>query len=275
MKISRIEHPFLYNLNVLRHRLIWQLSEILSFKKFACEKTEIDLPFKIFTHKSVLIRKLGNSDVRLQQQKIKNLSLAAPTIHRVLIKPGETFSYWNLIGEPLARRGYVEGMLLSQGEVIAGVGGGLCQLANLLYWMAIHTPLIITERHRHSFDAFPDSGRTLPFASGATVFYNYVDLQFRNDTEATFEIKVWLDDEFLRGEILVDRQLPTRYHIVERDHQFFLDEKTGKTMRENKLFRQIVDVRTGKLIKEELVCENVAEVKYPVSFSTCIPLTKN
>ncbi|MFH1089549.1 MAG: VanW family protein [Candidatus Uhrbacteria bacterium] len=267
MKISRIEHPFLYNLNVLRHRWFWWFREILSFKKFAREKTEIDLPFKIFTHKSVLIRKLGNSDVRLQLQKIKNLSLAAPTIHQVLIKPGETFSYWDLIGEPSARRGYVEGMLLSQGEVIAGVGGGLCQLANLLYWMAIHTPLTITERHRHSFDAFPDSGRTLPFASGATVFYNYVDLQFRNDTAAAFEIKVWLDEEFLHGEILTDRELPTRYHIVERDHRFFIDEKTGKTMRENKLFRQIVDVRTGKMIKEELVCENVAEVKYPVSFS--------
>ncbi len=132
MKIPRIEHPFLYNLNVSRHRFVRQLYEILSFKKFACEKIEIDLLFKIFTHKSVLIRKLGNSDVRLQQQKIKNLSLAVSTIHRVLIKPGETFSFWNLIGEPLARRGYVEGMLLSQGEVIAGVGGGLCQLANLL-----------------------------------------------------------------------------------------------------------------------------------------------
>jgi len=264
MKISRIRHPFLYNLNVSRHRLFWRVKEFLSFKKFAQEKTVLDLFFKIFTHKSVLIRKLGDSNIRLQRQKIKNLSLATPKIHKILIKPGETFSYWNLISEPSARRGYVEGMLLSQGEVIVGVGGGLCQLANLLYWMAIHTPLTIAERHRHSFDAFPDSGRTLPFASGATVFYNYVDLQFRNDTEATFEIKVWLDDEFLHGEILVDRQLQIRYHVVERDHRFFIDEKTGKKMRENKLFRQIVDVRTGKMIGEELICENKAEVKYPI-----------
>lgn len=264
MSISRINHPILYNLNLNRHRLNRKFKWFFSFKKFAREKTRVDLPFKIFAHKSVLLRKLGNSDIRLQHQKIKNLSLAAPTIHKILIKPGETFSYWRLIGNPLARRGYVEGMLLSQGEVIAGVGGGLCQLANLLYWMAIHTPLTITERHRHSFDAFPDSGRVLPFASGATVFYNYVDLQFRNDTDVTFEIKVWLDDKFLHGEILTDRQLLFRYHITERDHRFFIDKKTGKTMRENKLFQQTIDVATGKTVKDELVCENKAEVKYPM-----------
>ncbi|MFJ8513275.1 VanW family protein [Lysinibacillus xylanilyticus] len=51
-------------------------------------------------------------------------------------------------------------------KVKTGVGGGICQLANLLYWMALHTPLIVTERHHHSFDPFPDSGRTLPFGSG-------------------------------------------------------------------------------------------------------------
>lgn len=47
-------------------------------------------------------------------------------------------------------------MQLSRGEVVRGVGGGLCQLANLLYWMSLHTPLEIAERHQHSFDPFPD-----------------------------------------------------------------------------------------------------------------------
>ena len=49
------------------------------------------------------------------------------------------------------------------GEVKTSIGGGICQLANLLYWMALHTPLEVIERHHHSFDPFPDSGRTLPF----------------------------------------------------------------------------------------------------------------
>ena len=46
------------------------------------------------------------------------------------------------------------------------LGGGLCQLSNLIYWMTLHTPLTITERYRHSYDVFPDSNRTQSFGSG-------------------------------------------------------------------------------------------------------------
>lgn len=42
--------------------------------------------------------------------------------------------------------------------------------------MALHTPLTVTERHRHGYDVFPDAERTIPFGSGATCFYNYGDL---------------------------------------------------------------------------------------------------
>ena len=50
------------------------------------------------------------------------------------------------------------------------MGGGLCQLANLLYWMALHTPLAVVERHHHSFDPFPDENRTLPSGRAAVSF---------------------------------------------------------------------------------------------------------
>ena len=62
----------------------------------------------------------------------------------------------------------MEGMILRNGRVASGVGGGLCQMTNLLYWMTLHTPLTVTERWRHGYDVFPDSNRTQPFGSGAT-----------------------------------------------------------------------------------------------------------
>ena len=60
-------------------------------------------------------------------------------------------------------------MLLKNGTVQYGCGGGLCQLSNLIFWMTLHTPLEVKERHRHGYDVFPDSNRTQPFGSGAIV----------------------------------------------------------------------------------------------------------
>ena len=101
----------------------------------------------------------------LQENKIINLKLAAPRIHGILIRPGEVFSYWKLIGNPSRRKGYVDGMILRNGTFAAGTGGGLCQLSNLIFWMTLHTPLTVIERHRHGYDVFPDAIAPSPSAA--------------------------------------------------------------------------------------------------------------
>ncbi len=201
----------------------------------------------------------------MQENKVKNLRVACPTIDGILIKPGQTFSFWRQLGEATADRGYCEGMQLSQGEVVRGIGGGLCQLANLLYWMALHTPLEVVERHHHSFDPFPDENRTLPFGSGAGVFYNYIDLRFHNPTELTFQIKLWLTADHLKGAVYSDRETPHSYHVFERGHQF--SSKDGKNFRQNEIWRELIDRRTGNRVSEELIVKNHAEVKYALSFT--------
>ena len=153
-------------------------------------------------------------------------------------------------------------MQLSMGEVKRGIGGGICQLANLLYWMVLHTPLVVTERHHHSFDPFPDSGRTLPFGSGASVFYNYVDFRFYNPTTQSFQIKVWVTDKHLKGAIFANEEMPYAYHIEERKHQFL--KRDEKNYRQNEIWRKTVDKVTGKVVKEELLIKNFSEVKYPI-----------
>ncbi|MEO5927162.1 MAG: VanW family protein [Patescibacteria group bacterium] len=262
MPIRSTEHPVLYRASVARHRLRRYATWAFSRPAKTRPTTETSLPYRVAKHKSVLLRKLGSADMRLQHNKITNLTLASQKINRVQIRPGETFSIWRLVGKPTAQKGYVTGLLLSDGEVKEGIGGGLCQMANLLYWMALHTPLTIVERNHHSFDAFPDSGRVLPFGSGATLFYNYMDLQFRNDTAATFEIRVWLDDEFLQGEIRSSALPPETYSIIERDHRFIFDERDGHNYRENKIFRETRVRATGVVLKDELVCANHSRMKY-------------
>ena len=165
-RLSEI-HPIFYHTRIKQKRLFRQMADLSKLTKFASEQIAEQLPFTCKRHQSLLRRRLGNSDPQLQENKITNLKIACPTIDGILIKPKQTFSFWRQLGEATAEKGYAEGMQLSRGEVVRGVGGGLCQLANLLYWMSLHTPLEIVERHHHSFDPFPDENRTLPFGSGA------------------------------------------------------------------------------------------------------------
>lgn len=157
-RLSEI-HPFFYHVRILQKRMFRRVADLPNAGRFASEINSANLPFSCKKHQSLLRRRLGNADPQLQENKIENLKIACPTIDGILIRPGQTFSFWRQIGEATAVRGYFEGMQLSQGEVVRGIGGGLCQLANLLYWMALHTPLEIAERHHHSFDPFPDENR--------------------------------------------------------------------------------------------------------------------
>ena len=126
-------------------KLVW----LSMFHKFSRVRREMPLEYLCFSHKTPLMRQLKDVDMWLQQNKVINLKLAAPKIHGILIRPGEIFSYWRLIGKPSRMKGYVKGMVLQDGSVSAGIGGGLCQLSNLIFWMAAHSPLTIVERHRH------------------------------------------------------------------------------------------------------------------------------
>ena len=259
-------HPVLYHGRIWQKRVFRKLADVRLKGHFASEKRDDTFRYTCKKHQSLLRRRLGSSDPDLQENKVKNLRIACPTIDSIVIKPGETFSFWRQLGEATAAKGYHEGMQLSRGEVVRGVGGGLCQLANLLYWMALHTPLEVGERHHHSFDPFPDEDRVLPFGSGAGVFYNYIDLRFHNPTNNGFEIKLWLTDDHLKGAIYSERETPNTYHVFEKEHRFLFEN--GRNYRENEISRSIIDRRTGNTIHEELLVHNHSEVKYELNFAT-------
>ncbi|MEC0240316.1 VanW family protein [Paenibacillus dokdonensis] len=255
-----VKLPYAYAMRIHQLRLTRSLQN--KFKSFAVDRSNVPLPFIMKRHQSLLRRKLGSSDPRLQENKIINLGIAISRMNGVLLRPGEIFSYWKLVGKPSKRKGYIEGLQLSRGEVRTGVGGGLCQLANLVYWLALHSPLEVAERHHHSFDPFPDDHRVLPFGSGASVFYNYVDLRFHNTTSVSFQFSIWLTEEHLKGTLHCGQEWPYANHIEERNHQFHA--RDGKNFRENEIWRRVVDKKTGLTVVEELLVHNFSEVKYEI-----------
>lgn len=227
---------------------------------FSAQQQAEPLPVRLVQHRSLLLRRLGSTDPQLQHNKVVNLRLAVPGLHGLLIRPGETLSIWRRVGRPLAGRGFLPGVQLSQGKVSVGVGGGLCQLANLIHWMGLHTPLELVERHHHSFDPFPDEGRVLPFGTGASLFYNYVDLRFRNPTDQTLQLLVWLDDQFLRGEIRAERTPELAYHVFESDHRY--EHRGEHRFRCNSIWQRLVDRRSGSVVSERLLYSNRSLVMY-------------
>ena len=260
-KLLSQRHPIFYFLAVWTHRLKRYVDWYFGNKKYANKKETETLPYLIKKHQSVLLRKLGDSDMQLQINKVTNLKIAAKRINNIIIKPGETFSYCKLVGLPTKRKGYLPGMELSFGEAKAGIGGGLCQIANLLHWLVMHSPLTVTERHHHSFDPFPDDRRVLPFGSGATVFYNYLDYQFTNNTTSTFQVNLWFSDKCLEGELRVDTELDYAYHVFEKEHQFLKID--GNFFRKNEIWRnKILKYESGKVVETELLIKNFARVTY-------------
>ncbi len=228
---------------------------------YATRQTATPYPFSVVEHKSVLLRKLKDVEMWLQHNKVTNLRMAIGPLYGLIIQPRETFSFWYRVGNPSKGRGFLPGMVLVDGQVRHGYGGGLCQLANLIYWMALHTPLTVTERWRHSYDVFPDVKRTLPFGSGATVAYNYIDLQLRNDTEEPFQLLLWLTDTHLHGEIRSTSQSDLMYEVFERNHQF-RGPHSGVYSRHNEIYRKVFARKTRELLQEEFITENHALMMY-------------
>lgn len=227
---------------------------------FAARKTERTLTNVYFKHKTPLLRKLKDVDMWYQYNKIINLKLAAKQINGIVICPGEVFSFWKLVGKPTKKKGYVKGMVLNNGSFAAGIGGGLCQMTNLIFWMSLHTPLTIIERHRHGYDVFPDSNRTQPFGSGATCFYPHVDLMIRNDTSHSFQLMVTVSEDYLKGEWRSDYPSQYTYKVIEKNHEF-KGEFWGGFSRHNELHRQVADMN-GNLVSEEFILSNSAVMMY-------------
>lgn len=228
--------------------------------RWAKERRQDSLPYLQASHETPLLRQLRGEDMELQRNKVVNLRLAVEKLDGVLLRPGESLSYWRLIGKPSARRGYLPGMVLFLGCIGSDVGGGLCQLSNLIFWMTLHTDLTVVERYRHSHDVFPDAQRTQPFGTGATCAYPHRDLMLRNDTQETYQLRLRVGEKNLEGEWLATAPPLHRFEIQERDAR--MDQAAwGGYVRHNAIWRRVFD-RDGRFLEDQPLFTNDAIMMY-------------
>ena len=125
----------------------------------------------------------------------------------------------------------------------------------------VSSPLTITGQHHHDqFDLFPDFGRQVPFGTGTSIFYNYLDYRFRNDTEQTYQLLVHTMPTHLCGELRTDAPLAVKYHIAAENERFVRED--GVVYRCGEVYRTMVDKTTGNVLSRELLRRNHARVLY-------------
>ena len=109
------------------------------------------------------------------KDRTTNLVIACQKLNGKVIMPGETFSYNQTLGKRTAAAGYKNAAVYENGQVVDGIGGGICQISSTLYNAVLMANLEIVERKNHQFVT-----SYLPAGRDATVVYGAIDFKFKN-----------------------------------------------------------------------------------------------
>ena len=256
--------PLAYEISLRKEAILKDIEDkIIKNYKIAKKKSYDNLEYLWKGDAKILFRKLHGVDMQLQYNKAKNLKLAGKKIDGIIIYPGEVFSIWNLVGHTTKRKGYLEGLTISDTKLGKGIGGGLCQLGNLIHYLVLHTDLEIVEKWHHSDALFPDEKRRVPFGTGTSIAYKRLDYKFKNTTNYPVQLRIWQDDTMVYGEIRSTVPINYKYKLVEEGHHYAMED--GIYYRNSKVYRIKTDKETGKEIKKELILNNHSRVMYDYS----------
>ncbi len=117
-----------------------------------------------------------------------NLALAASKLDGHLLQPGEVFSYNDRVGPRTESRGWKTAHQFQDGQIVDGIGGGVCQSSSTLYNAVLMGGLKIVERHNHSLPV-----AYLSPARDASVSYGHLDFKFANNTDGPLYITAAAD----------------------------------------------------------------------------------
>ena len=206
-------------------------------------KDEYEIPLK-YTAPSVTTNMIGteafpdllakfstNYNAR-DTDRTTNLRLAAEKINGTVLMPGETFSYNTVVGERTIAAGYKEAAMYQNGEVVDGLGGGICQISTTLYNAVLYSNLEIVERRNHQFvPSYASAGRD------ATVVYGSIDFRFKNTRNYPVKILCTVSGGVAKCEIYGLKENPD-YDVeitsrVTQTTATSIKSETYKTVRQN------------------------------------------
>lgn len=151
----------------------------ISFRFTAPEVTMMDLQEYLFQDQLAAYA----SDHTANSNRTRNLELACQAIDGTIIRPGEVFSFNEIVGERTAAKGYKAAAIYSGGETVDSLGGGVCQVASTIYYVAMLADMEIVEREEHMFIV-----TYVPRGMDATIYWGSYDFKFRNNTKYPIRI---------------------------------------------------------------------------------------
>lgn len=199
----------------------------------------------------------------------RNLQLSCNAINGYVIKPGETFSFRNVLGEVSAETGYGKALVSTYNESV--MGGGISQVATALYYCILHTDLPVLEQHNHKYTT-----DFIELGMDAYVDSNANDLRFRNDSGMAIRIDASVNRHTvtislhgshalnfkvsIRTEI-TGKQLPvTTYQmLLANNSQGYQDGDvmvTGIEGYQVSVFKEKNDINSGNLLSTSAVSTN-------------------
>jgi vancomycin resistance protein YoaR len=133
-----------------------------------------------------------------------NIRVAAAEIDGALVRPGETFSLNGHTGPRTTAQGYVEAGVIQNGAFDTAVGGGVSQVATTMFNAVFFAGLEDVYHKPHSFYI-----SRYPAGREATVYYDSIDLKWRNDSDTG----VYVDTQWTPNSLTVTFYGTKRYDI--------------------------------------------------------------
>ena len=126
-----------------------------------------------------------------------NISTGASQFDGIVIMPGQSFSFWNLLGPVTVERGYAyAGAIIENKSDENVIGGGLCQVSTTIFNAISKLGYQIDERHAHGYLI-----ERYPIGLDAAVFDPGVDFRWTNDTSAPVFLWSWVGDTFVTFDV--------------------------------------------------------------------------
>lgn len=128
---------------------------------------------------------------------IKNISIASYSVNEYILRPGEIFSFNNVLGNRTREKGYQDGPVYENGKEIRGLGGGICFVSSGLYYVALYSNMQIIERSNHMFNP-----GYVPSGLDSAISMGNLDLKFKNTLSNPIKIITKFDGKNLKVQFL-------------------------------------------------------------------------
>lgn len=186
-----------------------------------------------------------------------NMKVALAACNGSVIESGKNWSFNDCTGDSnLESNGYKSAHVISEGKIIDGIGGGICQASSTIYNAAIRANMEVEERHNHQW-----ASSYVPTGLDATIDYPNLDLVLSNPTDFQMFLECRVDGNTLYASVWGVKsdywdEIHTRNEVSDKGSKSYTVRawriyiKDGKEVDSEELFKSTYDLDYGVVFIE-------------------------